>query len=278
MTDRRFLAANETVADRALEGRHAAPRYADGTFLRVSRPVADLCAAPAGARDKQLLHGQRFRVLDTRDGWAFGVDPLDGYVGYLAEACLSDAPAPTHRVATRATHVYSAPNIKSPERWSLPLAAEVAVEGAAEAFAELSTGGFVALAHLSPLNACAEDPVAAAEAYLGTPYLWGGNSSFGIDCSGLVQMAYHASGWTAPRDSDLQEAQLGVPATGDAQRGDLIFWDGHVGLLTGPTTLLHANAHHMSVAEEPLAEAEARIEAKEGKGVTSRRRVTPPGG
>lgn len=275
MTDRRFFAANARVAHADLEGSATAPRYTEGTTLRCVVPVADLCQAPGGARDKQMLRGQAFRVLEVHGGWAFGFDEVDGYVGYLPEAALGQAGAPTHRVSVRATHVYSGPDIKARERLSLSFLSGLRVTGEAGEFAAIEGGGYVPRVHLQPVERKTQDPAGVAELFLGTPYLWGGNSAFGIDCSGLVQLAFEAAGVRCPRDSDLQErapAQDLAPGKALA-RGDLVFWAGHVGIMLDSETLLHANAHHMRVVAEPLAGAAARIAAQGGGPVTARRRL-----
>jgi cell wall-associated NlpC family hydrolase len=169
------------------------------------------------------------------------------------------------------SHVYSRPDIKAPVSAALPCGAEVAVVGEDGAFARPDGGGYLPLAHLA---ARPGDPVAQARRFLGVPYLWGGRSAEGIDCSGLVQLAHLAAGLDAPRDSDMQEAALGalLPSDAPLQRGDLVFWRGHVGLMADATTLLHANAFHMAVAEEPLAAAVARIRDTGGGVITARRR------
>jgi cell wall-associated NlpC family hydrolase len=133
--------------------------------------------------------------------------------------------------------------------------------------------GYLPARHLAPLDRVEPDFVAVAERFLGTPYLWGGKTNNGVDCSGLVQVALAACGMPCPRDSDMQERALGAPvALADSRRGDLLFWKGHVAIVRDAATLLHANAFHMMVAVEPIAEALARIEAA-GSPVTSVKRL-----
>lgn len=279
MTDRRLTPANGRVAHVSLRGQVAADTFVEGELARVAAPLADLCAAPGGARDRQLLAGAAFLVLERRDGWAFGRAEADGYVGWLAEAALAGWVAPTHRMAAPATHLYPAPDLKARETARLSLGAHLTVTGATGAFLRTDTGAFVPAAHLRPLGAWEDDPVRVAESLIGTPYLWGGNSRDGIDCSGLVQAALFACGRPCPGDSDLQAAALGrpLPAGAALRRGDLAFWPGHVGWLADAGTLLHANAHHMAVAAEPLAGAVARI-AEAGGGAPAFRRLEGPGG
>jgi cell wall-associated NlpC family hydrolase len=261
-TDRRFLRAADGVAHVSLRGQVAAERYVEGQWHRLVAPLVDLRARPGGALDRQLPWGARFCVLQTRDGWAFGHDADDGYCGWLPEAALgADGPV-THRVTAAASHLYPAPDIKAPPRHALPFLALAGVVGVTGGFAETALG-FIPLPHLRPLSDAEADPVAVARRLLGVPYLWGGNSAAGIDCSGLVQAAMRACGRPCPPDSDLQRAMPGLEvAPGAEAPGDLIFWRGHVAMVSAPGMILHANAHHMAVAEEPLAEAEARIAAK----------------
>lgn len=275
MTDRRFLAANERVAHAALEGQVEAPRFAEGELFRCARPWADLCASPGGKRDKQILFGQGVRVLEVHDGWAFGIDAVDDYVGYLPAGALVPNVWPTHRVSSRLTHVYSRHDLKSPEQMSLSYFSELAVIGQEGRFCALAGGGFVPEQHVEPLSWYADDPVVEAEKFLGTPYLWGGNSGTGIDCSGLVQLALYAVGRACPRDSDLQQVSLGqtLPPGTPVQRGDLLFWKGHVAMAVDDETMIHANGHHMAVAYENIAEAIARIKAQGEGGLTAHKRL-----
>lgn len=261
MTDRRFRRTADGVAHASLRGQVDAARFTEGAWHRLAVPLTDLCATPGGARDRQLPLGTRFCALASRDGWSFGFAEPDGYCGWLPEAALgSDGPV-THWVAAPASHLYPAADLKTRERAALPFLAQVHVLGTANRFAE-TPAGWVPLPHLRALGSWLADPVAAARLFLGAPYLWGGNSAAGIDCSGLVQAAFRACGRDCPADSDLQRAMPGaeVPPGAEAP-GDLIFWKGHVALVSAPGMILHANAHHMAVAEEPLALAEARIAA-----------------
>ena len=267
MTDRRFLASNGRVAHEDLRGKVDAPEFVQGSIERVLWPLVDLVRAPWGARDKQLMMGQPVWVLERHEGWAFVQDAVDDYVGYVPEEMVGKASTPTHRVGVPLAHVYSEPDMKSPECGHLTFFAEIAVREVEGGFLALKRdgGGYVAAQHLVRLGWYADDAVTVAEMFLGTPYLWGGNSAFGVDCSGLVQLAWHAKGWACPRDSDLQEAELGRAVERDAplRRGDLVFWKGHVGIMRDAETLLHANAHHMAVASEPACEAMDRIATKE---------------
>ncbi|WP_111732608.1 NlpC/P60 family protein [Roseovarius amoyensis] len=244
------------------------------TVLRVAVPVADLLRDPGGARDRQLLMGEAVRLQDERDGWVRAEALRDGYPGWMRRDVLADLPEPNHRVSARATHLYSEPDLKSRERASLSLGSLLEVTGRADAFAE-TPQGFVPAGHLAPLDTPAADPVAVAERLIGTPYLWGGNSAFGIDCSGLVQIACLACAIACPGDSDEQAAELGhaLPEGTPPLRGDLLFWAGHVAWVADAETLIHANARDMAVAYEPLQQALARIEAQGDGCITHHKRL-----
>lgn len=275
MTDRRLLPANDRVAAAHLRGRIDAPTYSAGEAARVALPYADLWRAPGGPRDRQLLLGEAVTIYERHDGHAFVQAQKDGYVGYLAEAALrEDAPEPTHWVAVPGSQAYRAPDIKQPQVMDLTFGAQVAVTAEDSRFFETAEGTFVPKPHLWPLERRFADPVTAAPLFLGAPYLWGGNTPRGVDCSGLVQLAVMAAGIDCPADSDQQEA-LGMPVPDGApvQRGDLIFWKGHVAIAVDAATILHANAFHMAVSTEALEPAMARIAAAGDGPVIARRRL-----
>lgn len=271
--DRRLTPTTPRIAHTSLKGRVDVPVYTDGTPMRVAQPVVDLLRAPKGARERQLLLGETFVVIDRHEDHAFGFAQKDGYCGWLPDAALSRGPTPSHWVCSPATHLYPEPRVQAPEQATLTLGAQLAVTALHGKWAETTTG-FVPASHLRPLGNWLNDPVGVAETLLGTPYLWGGNSRHGIDCSGLVQLSHWACGIALPGDSDLQEA-TGQEISPDAtlQRGDLIFWKGHVALIVDPTRLIHANGNTMSVAYEDTAACIARIIAQESRPVTHRRRL-----
>ncbi len=277
--DPRLTPARPDLAAAFLRGRVAAPRFAEGVARMVAAPVADVRRQPRydAALDTQALRGEPVVVFDEEEGWSWVQLEGDGYVGYVPSEALAAPAVPTHRVVANRTFVYPAADMKTAVLAALPMGARVAVTGAVGAFSGLEDGGFVFATHLAPLATAAADFVAVAEQFLHVPYLWGGRSPLGIDCSGLVQASLASCGLAVPRDTDMQEQAIGHPLPpGDLaalQRGDLVFWRGHVGIMRDPEILLHANAHHMRVACEPLRQAIDRIARAEAS-VTSFRRVT----
>ncbi len=276
--DRRLTPARSDLAAAYLKGRVVADRYVEGVVMEVKEGVVDLRREPRpdSPIDTQALYGERVTVYDEEEGWVWAQLAADGYVGWIAANALwSELSPPTHRVCVPRTFVYPAASIKQPPELALPLAAEVSIVDERESFLVTRDRGFIWRTHLAPLDAPADDFVAVAERLIGAPYLWGGKSSTGVDCSGLVQIALAAAGRKAPRDSDMQEAQLGAPVEIGAPllRGDLVFWKGHVGVMRDEATLLHANGTHMLVSSEPLERVRARnLEAGAGD-ITSVRRL-----
>ncbi|HUF86031.1 MAG TPA: C40 family peptidase [Thermohalobaculum sp.] len=281
--DPRRVPARADLAAAHLRGEVAAARYAEPTRLVVSLPVAPLTrrAQAEAPMESQLLYGEGFAAYEHDGEWAWGQAEADGYVGYLPRAALAPAGAPaSHRVAALFTHVYPGSSLKARPLGWLTYGAQVAVAGVEAGFAVLEAGGHIPVQHLVPRAHLAPDWVAEAARFTGVPYLWGGRAPTGLDCSGLLQLALQAAGRDCPRDSDMQEAELGrtlAPGT-PAMRGDLMFWKGHVGIMLDGTRMLHANAHHMAVAAEPLAAARTRILVAGGGPETRHARLDGAGG
>lgn len=272
--DRRTTPFSGRIAHRSLQGVVEAESYTDGTPARVARALADLNRSPGGLRDRQVLWGERLWVIDRRDGHAHAMAEKDGYCGWIAEAALGPDHPVTHRVGSLSSHVYPEPRVQARETLHLPFGAQVQVLSVGGKFVE-TPQGFVPLAHLRRLEEPEPDPVAVAERFLGVPYLWGCNSAAGLDCSGLVQAALLACAIPCPGDSDLQAAAGREVAERDLAPGDLVFWKGHVAIVSAPGEIIHATAAFMSVVREPLAAATSRILAQGGGPVTHRRRLRP---
>ncbi|EKF19479.1 C40 family peptidase [Nitratireductor pacificus] len=279
--DRRLHAHRADLADARLRGAVEAERFAEGAPARVVVPVLNIHAAPRSSSgvDTQMLFGDAVRVFERSDGWAWMQAERDGYVGYVEEAGLGDAAAePDHVVAVPRSFVYPEAELKAPIVMAHSMGARVAVTQVVEKrgthYALLASGGAMIARHLRPAGEPAEDYVAVAESFLHTPYLWGGASGFGIDCSGLVQLPMRMAGRLVLRDTDMQADSIGTvidPAETPLRRGDLVFWKGHVAIMLDGETMLHANGHSMSVAREPLAEAVERIAVLYGRPTLYRR-------
>jgi cell wall-associated NlpC family hydrolase len=266
LLDPRINAFRADLAAEHLRGKVDAQRFVAGRALEVVEPIAAVrrAASHTAALDTQALMGERVTVYErTQEGWAWGQLASDGYVGWLSANALGlPGPEPTHKVIALRTLGFPAPDIKLPPAVALPMGARVAVANEDERFAITTAGVHLPVKHLAPLDSSVSDFVAVAERFLGSPYLWGGKTSLGTDCSGLVQIALQAAGIACPRDSDMQAQALGTAVPLDAlKRGDFVFWKGHVAIARDHDTLVHANAHHMMVAIEPVGTALARIEA-----------------
>jgi cell wall-associated NlpC family hydrolase len=283
--DPRLTPARRDLAAKHLAGTVDAERFVEGKAHEIAAAQAPVRRSPSHAAEllTEALRGERATIYDiNEDGWAWGQLTADGYVGFLPASALgSPGPTPTHKVTALRTLVFPGPSIKLPPTETPPFGSELAIARVDGPFAITAAGGYVPLVHLAPLATMETDFVAVAERFLGAPYLWGGKTSDGLDCSGLVQLALTACGVRCPRDSDMQERALGsaLANPGDLaqlRRGDLIFWKGHVAIVRDETTMLHASGHHMAVAIEAIAPAIARIRTDEGLEVTSVHRLPPP--
>jgi cell wall-associated NlpC family hydrolase len=280
--DPRLTPARADLAARTLEGKVKTARYVDGRVYEVIEPQAALRAVPKpdAPLSTEAFKGERVTIYDMdTEGWAWGQLAADGYVGWLAaNALVTAGPPPTHKVTALRTLAFPGPSIKLPPIEALPFGARVDIVRVEDRMAVTRSGAYLPRTHLAPLDSYEPDFVAVAERFVGVPYLWGGKTALGLDCSGLLQVALTACGIACPRDSDMQEQALGTAVAhqaqqaGEPKRGDLIFWQGHVAIMRNHATIIHANAFHMAVTVEPVADAIGRIRAA-GSEITSVRRI-----
>jgi cell wall-associated NlpC family hydrolase len=283
--DKRRVAVRDDLAAASLRDLVTVPRYAVGERAQVGWTTLSMRKLPdlGLGYETELLYGERVTVYERAGDWAWVQAERDQYVGYvLADGLLDEGPAPTHHVTALGTFVYPAADIKTPPVSQLSMTTPLVVVEVTDRFAKLASGGFVIARHIAERGKVAPDYVEIAERYIGTPYLWGGRSRLGIDCSGLVQNALAAAGVAAPRDSDMQAAELGQPlplptADTPCQRGDLIFWRGHVAIMLNDELMVHANGHHMATAVEALVDASQRIAKSGGGPITGARRLARVG-
>ncbi len=272
--DTRRFAVRPDLADMRLKGRCEAAQFVEGNPAQCTVPVTGVFRAPAddAMQLTQMLLGETLLVFETSNGWAWVQLERDNYVGYVRDAGLHyGMTKTTHHVTAPLAHLYPKPDIKSQPAVAVPMNARLLVTGESGDFHALPTGQYIYVTHASTITQ--GDFVSVAEQFLHVPYLWGGKTVMGIDCSGLVQTALHTCGMAAPRDSDMQEQELGALVSREnLRRGDLIFWKGHVGIMQDATTLLHANGYHMKVVSEPLRVAVDRIAAK-GSDMTAIKRL-----
>ncbi len=267
MLDRRLFAFRNDLAEAGLEGKVEALRFTAGEPARISAPAVPLRPRPEDnvGIDTELLFGEAVTVFDRVAGWAWVKAGADGYVGYLPETALARPLEPTHHVVAARTFIYPGPDLRLSGARAVSMGSQLTISGEAETrgtrYLLLAEGGAVVAAHCLPLGQFpSDDPLDIAVRFLETPYLWGGRSGFGIDCSGLVQMSMAMTGRSIPRDSDMQHAFFSHEIDrAQLRRGDLVFWKGHIGLMEDEATLLHANGHTMTVARENFDAAVRRI-------------------
>ena len=272
--DPRLTPANQNVACSSLRGQIEHTNFVEGQNYQVSVPFVDLLGAPGGKRNRQLVYGSKVKYFSETDGWAFIQNAYDNYVGYVPGETINLDTNKTHIVSVPLSHIFSEPNIKAKNIATLPLTAKVSGKKVENGFLETELG-WIPVRHLQLKTKFATNPVEVAKLFLNSPYLWGGNTSLGIDCSGLIQVSMSLCGLRCPGDSDQQLAKLGENIEIDTtqEKGDIIFWKGHVALALNARQVLHANAYHMSTVIEELSEAVLRIKNQEGNDIIARKRL-----
>ena len=272
--DPRLTPANQNVACSSLRGQIEHTNFVEGQNYQINVPFVDLLDAAGGKRNRQLIYGSEVKYFGETDGWAFIQNTYDNYVGYVPRVSIDLETNKTHIVSAPLSHVFSEPNIKAKNIETLPLAAKVSAKTVENGFLETELG-WIPVRQVKLKTEFAKNPVEVSKLFLNSPYLWGGNTSLGIDCSGLVQVSMLLCGFKCPGDSDQQLVKLGQSIDIDEtqKKGDIIFWKGHVALALNAKQVLHANAYHMSTVIEELSEVVFRIKNQEGNDIIARKRL-----
>lgn len=272
-SDSRITPIRGDLADIKLAGDFFAPHYAMAKTAHCILPSAIISNAAHDIAISEIIYGEKFAILDVSGGYAWGYSLHDDYVGYVPmEALAIGDNSPTHQISSRGALIFHAPSIKSTIINHLPMGAKLAATPTDDPNFYQSAGGFIHKRHISAIGKTQYDSAALAAQCMGAPYLWGGRSGFAMDCSGLVQMILGLQGINIPRDSDMQH-KIGKAIADDAPlgRNDIIFFPGHVGIMSDSENIIHANAHWMQVKREPLADVVARIDGDER--IIARRRL-----
>ena len=273
--DPRLTPANEIVACATLKGKIRHSNFVEGKNYQINVSFVDLLATPDGKRNRQLIYGSKVKCFGESNGWAFIQNIYDGYVGYVPHNTVVSETEKTHIITVPLAHVFLEQNIKSRNIEMLPLAAIVSGQEVKDGFMETELG-WVSVAHLKRKTELSKDPIGISKLLQNAPYLWGGNTSLGIDCSGLIQISLLLCGVDCPGDSDQQMSTLGqnLDIGSPRKRGDILFWKGHVAWVLNERQILHANAYHMATVIEETNEAIERIKKQDKNNVIAHKRLT----